>query len=220
MNTLYRAVVFDADGTLVNTTNLVLNGFLHVLSENNYPNLADEKYIRSHIGGSVAHCYSRMLGLCENSFEVKYLTQRHDEVQDEHLEWISPYPEITDTLLNLKQCGVKVGLFTSGTMYHVERNFRAVGIEHSTVFDAVITADDCLAHKPSPEGLQAVLRCLGEEAAQCIYVGDHAVDVLSGKAAGIGLAVGVSHGLHDEVELRKAGADVIIHRLSELLTII
>lgn len=220
IKTLCKAVIFDADGTLVDTTQLVVRGYMETLQRGVYSQYSAEDHVLNCIGGTVANSLAKMLGLNQSSAKIKGLTKFHDIVQDAHPEWISPYPGVKECLKLLKQSGIKVCLFTSGSIYHVNRNFKAVGIDPEEVFDCMVTADDNVGSKPSSEGLMLVMdRCSILSPSECIYVGDHGVDMQAGKSAGVGLTVGISHGLHDELSLIEAGADEIIHYVNELFAL-
>jgi len=219
MKVTYKAVIFDADGTLVDTTQLVVRGYMETLERSGYSQYAAKEHVLRCVGGTVANSLAKMLNLNQESDEIKRLTEFHDTVQDAHPEWISSYPGVKDCLEQLRWSGIKVCLFTSGSLYQVNRNFKAVGIYPEEAFDFMVTADDDVGSKPSPEGLMLVMdKCGISRPSECIYVGDHGVDMQAGKSAGVGLAVGISHGLHDELSLTEAGADEIIHYVNEIFT--
>lgn len=213
-------MVFDADGTLVNTTDLILNGYVETLSKNGHRKFADREYIRKCVGGTVAHTFSTILGCAEDDACIPPLVRAHDVVQDGHPEWIKSYPLVRETLLALREKGIKLGLCTSGSMYQVRRNFSAVGIDAEAMFDAMVTADDRVASKPSPQGLELVLSRLGVRPEHAVYVGDHDVDMRAARAARLAHAIGISHGFHNEDELVQAGADIVIHQIDKLLKIL
>ncbi len=214
------AVVFDADGTLVDTTMLILKGFVETLTVSGYKKFADEELVLRSIGGSVAHTYARILSCTEDDSRIQPLVIAHDTVQDAHPEWIQSYPLVRETLEVLRERGVLLGLCTSGSVYQIRRNFSAVGIDVEKTFHAIVTADDHVASKPSPEGALLTLERLGVAPHDAAYVGDHDVDIRAAHAADMPLAIGISHGFHSEEELLKSGAEMVIHRLDELVSII
>lgn len=214
------AILFDADGTLVDTTELIECGFQETLRTNGFEDLARPEYIRACIGGTVADTFARILTCTEDDPRIMPLVAAHDVVQDGHPEWIRAYPNTRETLAALKKKGIRVGLVTSGSMYHVERNFRAVGIEPHDTFDTIVCADDHVASKPSPEGLLLACSRLGIEPSTAVFVGDHGVDMQAAQNAQLACGIGISHGFHTEEELRDAGARTVIHALPKLLEVL
>jgi phosphoglycolate phosphatase len=81
--------------------------------------------------------------------------------------------------------------------------------------DAVVTRDDTVRVKPHPDHIRAVLRILNEEPARSAMVGDHPMDVVVGKEVGA-LSVGVLTGYSGIADLKSAGADLILERVSDI----
>lgn len=218
---IIKAVIFDSDGTLVDTTRLIIEGFKQVLVDFGYKKFAIDEIVIQDIGGHIADVFSAILSLPPTSEIILSMVGHLDVVQDEIAsEMIKPYPHEKETLNRLKALKIKIGLFTSGTPYQVQRNFNIVGINATSTFDSMITQVDMVASKPSPEGLLLCAKKLGVSVDNIMYVGDHSVDISAGRSAHVALTVGISHGFHQEVELRTAGADKVIHDLKELLELI
>lgn len=220
MNIL-KAVVFDSDGTLVNTTRLIIDGFKKTLLDYGYHDKATEEEVRSNIGKHIPEVFASITGLSRDSKIVQDMVQHLDRVQDDIARsTIKSYPGEKEVLTELKTMGIRVGLFTSGTIYQVRRNFTAVGIDSSSIFDAMVTYEDNLPSKPAIEGLIACADKLEVRVSELFYVGDQSVDMAVGKQAGALMTIGLSHGIHSDKVLTNAGADHIAHNLKDILDII
>ena len=216
-----QAIMFDSDGTLIDTTKLITEGFKQVLIDFNYTELATDEIIKQHIGGHIPDVFSGLVGEDSSSDAVGKMTAHLDEVQNLLAPTtIASYPGELEMLLELKAKGIKVGLFTSGTVLQVKRNFNAVGIDYVQIFDAVVTYEDGLASKPSPDGLLSCMKKLQIDQQHTMFVGDHSIDICAGKNAKVGMTVGVSHGFQTVEELTVEGADKVILSLTEILELV
>lgn len=216
-----EAVIFDSDGTLIDTTQLILEGFKKVLADFAFTDQANDDVIKGAIGGHIPEIFSKITGHDPDSDVIQRMTSHLDQVQDMLAPtMIRAYAGEREMLETLKSKGIRLGLFTSGTLHQVERNFRAINIEYSTLFDSVVTYDDGLESKPSPAGLLKCIEKMQVNPDKTIYIGDHDVDIISGKRANVAMTVGINHGFHGASELTAAGADRVIHSLEEVLSLI
>jgi pyrophosphatase PpaX len=121
-------------------------------------------------------------------------------------------------LARLRAEGRRLGVVTAKRRRTVDLAFRVLGL--GRWFDAVVTAEDTVRHKPDPEPVLLALERLASAASDAAFVGDSPFDVGAGKAAGV-FSVAVSWGgLHREETLRGAGADVVVHSPAELLDVL
>jgi HAD superfamily hydrolase (TIGR01549 family) len=212
-----KAIVFDSDGTLVDTRKLILHGYRTVLKRHGLEHLTTDAYIRSRLGKPVPETYEQLLAGQHLDISISQLVVEHDEVQDQNIHLIKPYPEAETLLRRWREQGVKLCLFTSGNKMMIRRNFAAAGIQDiEKMFDAIITADDNLPRKPEPDAINELLQRVGVAAADAVVVGDHPYDIQSGQAAHAGLKIGILHGFGNSAELLDAGADVLSDNLSGL----
>ena len=212
-----KAFIFDSDGTLVDTTKLIVEGFKQVLLDFGFENHANDKTIHAHIGGHIADVFANIIQSTPQDEVIQKMTSHLDVVQDRIAQdVIKPFPKEKETLYKILDADRQIGLFTSGTIYQVERNMEIVGLNKNEIFSAIVSQEDNLAPKPSPEGLLACAKKLGVPINEVVYIGDHDVDIKAGREAGALMTVGVSHGFHSDDELKNAGADLIIHNLWEL----
>lgn len=216
-----KAIVFDSDGTLLDTRRLIVEGYKLVLTAHGLKHLADEEYIIKRLGKPVKETYQQLLAGHHTGLRAADLTREHDKIQDELTNLIRPYAGLAEFLNRWKSAGIKLCIFTSGSRHHIERNFKAAGIENvDAIFDAIITSDDKIERKPHPDTLLELLRRVDVAPQYAMVVGDHMYDAMGGHQAKVRLTVGVLHGFGEAPELIAAGADVLVKDLFALNTII
>jgi HAD superfamily hydrolase (TIGR01549 family) len=217
MNTTIKAIVFDSDGTLVDTRELIYKGYKTVLERHGMDHLGAEHYIRQRLGKPIYETYEQILAGHHTDLNIHDLVREHDEVQNALTHVIKPYPHTKEILEEWHSRGVKICLFTSGSLMMVHRNFGAAGIDNvDELFDAIITADDDISRKPEPDAILELLRRVEVEPSNAVVVGDHAYDMIAAGRARVGLKVGILHGVGTQHELLTAGADFLTNDLESL----
>ena len=217
MNTTIKAIVFDSDGTLVDTRELIYKGYRTVLERHGLGHLGAEHYIRQRLGKPIYETYEQILAGHHTDLDITDLVREHDEVQNELTHLIKPYPHTREILEQWHSRGVKLCLFTSGSMMMIHRNFAAAGINNvEELFDAIITADEELPRKPEPDAILELLRRVGVEPSNAVVIGDHAYDIIAGGRARVALKVGILHGVGTTHELLNSGADFLTNGLDSL----
>lgn len=212
-----KAIVFDSDGTLLDTRSFVLEGYKTVLAKHGLEHLANDNYIRQRLGKPVPETYEQIIAGHNTRLSIEELCIEHDSVQNAMLDLIKPYPHTEALLHSWKKAGIKLCLFTSGNMAMVRRNFKAAGMENvDALFDAIITADDNLARKPEPDAINEVLLRVGVAPQNAVVVGDFAYDMMAASRAHAGLKIGILHGFGTQKELLDAGAEFLCDNLISL----
>ena len=209
-------IIFDLDGTLLDTVDA-----FYVLAQRT----GDEFGInmnRSHVYDLLNHGKSYWEAALPESTANRQATidemnnraiQLWPEVMAEHAR---VFPDIFDTLVELKETGMKLGIVTGSGKTSVDLLY-SVGVED--LFDAVVTSADVSRRKPYPDGMFKCLDSLGVQASDSIYVGDTSIDMQASRSAGI-KAVAVLSGAGNSAALCKAGAHRIIHNHSALVNIL
>lgn len=217
MSKQIKAIVFDSDGTLLDTRQLILRGYKTVLERHDLEHLATDHYIRQRLGKPVPETYEQIVAGHDIPLSIDELAAEHDSVQNELTHLIEPYPHTEQLLRAWKAMGIKLCLFTSGKRMMVDRNFRAAGISDvDDLFDAMVTADEQLARKPEPDAIVELLHRVSVAPEDAVVVGDHAYDIIAAKRARVGLKVGLLHGFGTSHELLTAGADFLADNLMSL----
>ncbi len=174
----FDPVLFDLDGTVVDSVELIVESFRHATRTVLGRVLPDE-VITAGVGRPLMS-QMEMLSVerARELYDVyqEYNHRRHDEL-------IRGYAGIEEMLVALKAAGRRLGIVTSKGRDTTEMAFRAVGLADH--FDAVVTASDTAEHKPSPVPLRLCLERLGAASSSAIYVGDSPFDIQAGRAAGM-----------------------------------
>ena len=211
-----KGIVFDSDGTLLDTRELVLAGYERTLIVNGFEELASRELVRKHLGKPVFETYEKILGKHGHEKLIHELTQQHEEIQDTLVDSVKAYVDLPELISFLQKFELFVCLNTSGTTRQVWRNFRAVGHKPSDLFDLVVTADNNLARKPNPEAIHYIGDVLDVRPDELIVVGDHTYDIKMGRAANVYNTIGLTHGFGTRAELDKAQADKVFDSLTEV----
>lgn len=173
-----RAVVFDLDGTLIDSIPLVLRAFAHAL-EPFRPELTPEA-IFSRLGGPPERTFAELIG--DEASEGEAL-RRLESFGFANSHLVQPFPGMREMLTTLKARGLKLAVWTGRDRATTE----AILGTHDLggFFGAVVCGDDLDTHKPHPAGLLEVLRRISVSADETLFLGDADADVLGGAEAGV-----------------------------------
>jgi len=202
------AAVFDVDGMLLDTREFIFQAFEHSLAVHGHP-VPDRAAISQHMGKSLETCY---LALAPEG-NIELLCDTHHKFQARKMELVLGYEGLHDMLDTLRNAGLALGAFSS------RKSNLIPSLENSGIleyFGAVVQGGDVANHKPHPEGLLKVLDTLGVLPARAAMLGDAAVDIEAGKAAGVALTVGITHGFGTREALLRAEPDHIVDSLKEI----
>ena len=209
----YDTVLFDLDGTILDTNELIIISFLHALKD-----YTEEGFSRDHIipfmGAPLVEQMKRFSGL----EEVDHLVDAYREINLRlHDEYVQLFDQVEEVLAKLHESGVKLGVVTTKMRLTTDKGLAFTNI--AKYMGAVITIDDVKHAKPHAEPVQKALEGLGADPARTLMVGDSTVDIQSGLNAGV-KTVGVAWSLKGEQVLRNVGADYIIHSMRDLYDIV
>jgi HAD superfamily hydrolase (TIGR01549 family) len=207
------ALIFDLDGTLVDTVYAHVFSWQQALAEAGMP--VDAWRIHRRIGmsgGLFARAVAREVGHQLTVEEVEALQRRHGEVFTSILPDRRPLPGAVDLLAELRSGGVPHGIATSGRRPEIDRSLDVLGVGPEV---PVVDRGDVVRAKPAPDLFEACRARLDVDARDCFVVGDAVWDVLAARRAGM-LSVGVLTGGYGEEELLRAGAFVVYRDAAEL----
>ncbi len=167
---MITTVLFDFDGTLANTNNLIINSFKHIYEK--FGKEHDEDYIMGTFGEPLLLTLNRDFGM-HNIEDViaSYREYQFERFYDE----VFLYPNVIETLEYLKSKGIVMGVVTSRLRNSTEealKNFNII-----KYFDVIITADDTKNHKPHKEPLMMALKVLNKNVKETLFVGDSKFDM-------------------------------------------
>ena len=208
-----RLLIFDLDGTLVDSQDLIVEAQRRTFVAHGLP-APDRKTALSVVGLSLREAFCALAGedapldSLAAGYKDAFFALRADPARAEPffpgaLEAVARYAAREDVLL-----GVATGKSRRGVKHLFER------AGWSSLFATVQTADDHPS-KPAPDMILAALAETGAEAADAVMIGDTAYDMAMARAAGA-RPIGVAWGYHEPIALREAGAERIIADFAEL----
>jgi phosphoglycolate phosphatase len=210
----FRLVVFDLDGTLVNTLTditIAVNRMLRDLSLPPRP----KTEVRRLIGHGVEELIGRIVGTEKGHLLDRALDLFLDYRAQAGARHCRLYPGVRETLQSLRD--LKLAVVSNGRKMLVDLVLETAGI--ADYFQAALGGDSVRRRKPSPCPLLQLTKELGVTAPSALMVGDMIVDIQTGKAAGI-TTCAVTYGFGEREDLRAAGADYLIDGIAELLPIV
>lgn len=208
----YDPVVFDLDGTVVDTVELIRVSFRHAVREVLGEELPDE-VIMAGVGQPLMTQMVALSPLHAQALYDAYRAHNHGV----HDELIREYDGIEAALGRLRAAGRRLAIVTSKSADTTAMAFHSLpGLEAH--FEAIVTASDTSEHKPSPVPIALALERLGAGPDGAVYIGDAPVDIAAGRAAGVATAA-VLWGLFSRAALEAAAPDHILARPDEVVAI-
>ena len=207
------ALVFDLDGTLIDTVYAHVFAWQRALAEADLP--IDGWRIHRRIGmsgGLFARAVAREVGRELSPDEAEDIQRRHGEIFRELLPERRPLPGARELLAELRRRGVIHGIATSGRRPEIDKSLEALGVGAETV---VIDRGNVARAKPAPDLFFACQEALGVEAGDCYVVGDAVWDLLAARRARM-LCIGLLSGGYGADELLAAGAFRVYEDPAEL----
>lgn len=211
-----KAVIWDLDGTLLNTLDDLAASVNAALAMNGMP-LRSTEEVRAFVGNGIRNLMIRAVpgGEANPAFD-KALEDFTRHYGAHSRDRTRPYDGILEMLDRLSAAGVKHAIVSNKIDFAVKALSRAYFGERMC---AAIGDDPSRARKPAPDSVFAAMREMGVTAQETVYVGDSDVDVLTARNAGVP-CVAVLWGFRDEACLRAAGAERLARTPDELREII
>jgi pyrophosphatase PpaX len=209
----FPVVLFDLDGTLVDSGRIILSSFRHATRTVLEREIPDEVLVAGVGGSGIAE---QMAAIdAERVDELVRVYREHNEPLHEELE---AFEGVAELLERLDGEGRRLGIVTAKRRPTVQLAFDRLELE--SWFGAVVCREQTEHGKPHPEPVLRALEILGGTPDEAAFVGDSPYDMGAGRAAGV-FTVGVSWGgIHDGALLEEAGADVVVDSLEELLRVL
>ncbi|HET7697057.1 MAG TPA: HAD family hydrolase [Vicinamibacterales bacterium] len=210
-----RAVIFDLDGTLVDTVYGHTLAWWRVLQEAGLP-VPSWKVHRliGMSGGLITRAAAHEIGRGLAPDEVERLQKRHGEVYKSLMPDRHPLPGALELLQHLREAGIKHGIATSGKRQDAQPSLDALNPPSDMV---IVDRTEVDRAKPEPDLFLACQQKLGVAPSECYVVGDAVWDVLAARRAGM-LAVALLSGGYGEQELAQAGAYRVYADPADLLS--
>ena len=176
----FDTVLFDLDGTLIDSVRLILDSYHHTLRVHGFPPRTDAHWLAG-LGIPLKQQFADWAG-DEGLLAAMTATYRDYNLKH-HDDAVKPYPGIVEVVIAVREAGCRTALVTSKSRQGAGRGLRLVGLD--STFDLLVCADDVERPKPHPEPVHRALRELDADVGRTLFVGDSVHDMKSGRAAGV-----------------------------------
>ncbi|MEI2720263.1 MAG: HAD-IA family hydrolase [Gemmatimonadales bacterium] len=210
----YQTVLFDLDGTLIDSVDLIVDSYLHTFAEHGLPALTREEILAG-MGRPLRAIFGAWTE--DPATMDRWIATYREYNLANHDARVTAYPGVVEMVRRIRDAGHRTALVTSKNRYGADRGLTLVGLRDA--IELIVGADDVTHPKPHAEPVEQALARLGVTTAGCLFVGDSHHDVYSGRAAGVG-TVGVTWGPFDRAHLEASAPDFYCDTPAELLTLL
>lgn len=213
---MIKGILFDFDGTVGNTNNLIMTSF-HYAARKVLGKDVPDSVILSTFGLPLLQC---MENVAQNHEEAVRLVDCYREYNLlHHDELIDHFPGVSEALAELQAKGIKMAIVTSKKQPMCLRGLKCLGLD--SYIDAIVGCDNIVHSKPHAEPMEKGAAGLGLKPEECLCVGDSYFDLQSGHNAGCAACVAVSYtSLNWERIVNEGKPDYVVDDLRELVGIV
>ncbi|MCM3711984.1 pyrophosphatase PpaX [Sporosarcina luteola] len=204
-------LLFDFDGTLLDTNELIIQTFQTVLNSH-YPGKYEREDILPFLGPTLKETFDSIDPENSERLIAEYRTWNIAN----HDAFASEFDGVSETLRQLKSSGYKMAIVSTKRNDMIMKGLRLM--EAEDLFDTVVGLDDVQHAKPHPEPLLLAMERLNSTPAETLMIGDNVHDILGGKNAGVRTA-GVAWSAKGEKFIREQEPDFVLQHISDLLKI-
>ena len=177
----FEGIIFDIDGTLTSTNELIFATFRHVTEKYLNKKVTDEEIIS-------------LFGPTEDVILKKFMNDDYDNARKDYMEFYEAkhhlmadvYPGIKEVLEFIKSRNIPLSIYTGKGRDSSIITLRKIGI--IDLFDMIVTGDDVVDHKPSPEGIDVFVKKFNLNPEKVLMIGDAPADILAARSAGVKIA--------------------------------
>ena len=204
------AVLFDLDGTLIDSIELILNSARHAFQDRDGAVPSDAEWLTG-VGIPLAAMFRRY---ARDDAEVDELILKYREYQlANHDRLVKCYDQVVETVDFIRAAGHPVAVVTSKTGWLARRGLDHVGL--GPHFDLIVGCDICERHKPDPQPVHIALERLGYQPQEAAFVGDSVHDMEAGNAAGV-ITVAALWGPFSREDLAASKPTHFLERMADL----
>lgn len=211
---MFRAILFDLDGTIIDTIDLLVHCFDRVLGD-----LTGRRWSREEVvalfGPTEPAIIERFAPPEQRAAGCEAFFSCYDALHD---RLARPFAGIDRVLEDAHARGLRLGLITNKGRRTTEITMRKCGLDRW--LEAVVTGEDAPAPKPDPAGIQLALARLGVVPEEALFVGDAPSDILAGQRAGVRTCAVTWGRVHEADEILAAGPDHVCRSPEELAALI
>jgi pyrophosphatase PpaX len=210
----FDSLLFDFDGTLVDSIDLILQSFHHTVRVHRLPQVTDAEWLET-LGTPLRVAFRRFTS---DPAEIERMIATYREWNYAHHDaMVKPFPGAVEAVHAAKAKGAKLGIVTSKNLRGLLRGLSLCGFDGA--FDAFVTADSMEQSKPNPAPVLAALSQLGSPKGRALLVGDSPHDIAAGKSAGIKTAACL-WGPFSKRRLEEEGPDYWLASFRELIPLV
>jgi pyrophosphatase PpaX len=209
-----QTVLFDLDGTLIDSIRLILDSYHHTLATHGIPPRTDEDWLR----GVGTPLYVQFAEWRDDFGKLEAMVATYREYNlARHDSMVTVYPGVLAAVGSIRAAGCRTGLVTSKNRQGALRGLTLVRLE--AMMDVLVCADEVTNPKPHPEPVEKAVALLGADPGTTVYVGDSIHDMVSGRAAGVRTAAAL-WGPFGREHLELATPDYWLETPADLLTLL
>ena len=210
---LFSTFLFDLDGTLIDSVELILRSYRHTMRTHRGMVPPDELWLKG-VGTPIR---VQLREWSEDPAEIEAMAATYSVYNLEHHDaLVRPFDGIVSTVQHLKEAEKRLGLVTSKVRNGALRGLKVAGLEQA--FDVVVGADDVRHPKPHPEPVLSALDQLGAQPGEAVFIGDSRHDLECGRAAGVKTAAAL-WGPFDRAHLADLEPDYWLERPADILNL-
>lgn len=207
MHSRFKGIIFDVDGTLTYTNQLIFDSFNHITKKYLGKSYSDEEIIA--LFGPTEDVILKQI--CPDEYEAAR-KDYYSYYQDNH-SIAQLYDGIKSLIIEIKSSNILLSIFTGKG-----RTSALITLDESGLtkyFDLIVSGDDVENHKPSPEGIYNFLKMFNLNPKDVLMIGDAPSDIVAANEAGVEIA-SVVWDSYSETEVRKLNSKNIFHTVEEL----
>ena len=216
---MYKACIFDLDGTLTDTLESLTYSVNTTLSELQLGQITSEQ-CKAFIGSGARRLIEQSLQAAGDpeAKRIEEAMETYGRIFKKYCTYhVAPYDGIVKMLKELKKQGVQLAVLSNKP--HLQTKDVVATFFEEDTFARVYGQQEGIPRKPDPAALHMLLGELGVSQKECLYIGDSDVDMQTGCAAGV-TAVGVTWGFRNRDVLEKHGATYVVDKPEEIISIV
>lgn len=212
----YKVVIFDMDGTILNTLEDLKNATNHSLRQFNMPERTLEE-VRMFVGNGIKKLVERAVPTGTDNKKIEEILDVFLKYYEIHsADNTSAYPGILALVEKLKELGIKTAVSTN----KADEPAQELGKKYfNGIFDLIVGQKEGLRTKPSPDSVNEILKILDIQKKDAVYIGDSDVDLQTAENSGLDF-IGVSWGFRGRNFLEQHGAKNIVDSAEQILELV